>query len=59
MASGVSLYVMCPTNSRIDYCHYESSKTYFKRVLNNYANLGDTFLENLQGLTTLKVWWSG
>ena len=25
---------------------------------NNYANLGDTFLENLQGLTTLKVYQS-
>ena len=31
------------------------AKRILKDYWNNYANLGDTFLENLQGLTTLKV----
>ena len=31
------------------------AKKILKAYWNNYANLGDTFLENLQGLTTLKV----
>jgi len=31
------------------------AKKILKTYWNNYANLGDTFLENLQGLTTLKV----
>ncbi|MGL4337355.1 MAG: ABC transporter ATP-binding protein/permease [Turicibacter sp.] len=31
------------------------AKRILKQYWNNYANLGDTFLENLQGLTTLKV----
>lgn len=31
------------------------AKRILKEYWNNYANLGDTFLENLQGLTTLKV----
>lgn len=31
------------------------AKKILKEYWNNYANLGDTFLENLQGLTTLKV----
>lgn len=30
------------------------AKKILKEYWNNYANLGDTFLENLQGLTTLK-----
>lgn len=32
------------------------AKRILKEYWNNYANLGDTFLENLQGLTTLKVY---
>ena len=32
------------------------AKKILKEYWNNYANLGDTFLENLQGLTTLKVY---
>jgi len=32
------------------------AKRILKDYWNNYANLGDTFLENLQGLTTLKVY---
>ncbi len=31
------------------------AKRILKEYWNNYADLGDTFLENLQGLTTLKV----
>ena len=31
------------------------AKKILKEYWNSYANLGDTFLENLQGLTTLKV----
>ena len=31
------------------------AKKILKNYWNSYANLGDTFLENLQGLTTLKV----
>lgn len=31
------------------------AKRILKDYWNNYANLGDTFLENLQGLTTLKI----
>ena len=31
-------------------------KRILKAYWNNYANLGETFLENLQGLTTLKVY---
>ena len=31
------------------------AKRILKDYWNNYANLGDTFLENLQGLTTMKV----
>ncbi|WP_394873002.1 ABC transporter ATP-binding protein/permease [Clostridium butyricum] len=31
------------------------AKEILKEYWNSYANLGDTFLENLQGLTTLKV----
>lgn len=31
------------------------AKRILKDYWNNYANLGDTFLENIQGLTTLKV----
>lgn len=31
------------------------AKKILKEYWNNYSNLGDTFLENLQGLTTLKV----
>lgn len=31
------------------------AKRILKEYWNSYANLGDTFLENLQGLTTLKV----
>lgn len=32
------------------------AKRILKAYWNNYANLGETFLENLQGLTTLKVY---
>ncbi len=32
------------------------AKRILKEYWSNYANLGDTFLENLQGLTTLKVY---
>lgn len=32
------------------------AKRILKEYWNNYANLGGTFLENLHGLTTLKVY---
>ena len=53
--AALSFYVMCAVNSGINYCDYEIAKRILKEYWNNYADLGDTFLENLQGLTTLKV----
>ena len=46
---------MCATYTNFYNCNNEGWKKILKDYWKSYSDLGGTFLENLQGLTTLKV----
>ena len=47
---------MCPFDSYVDCVCTKICEKTIKSILGQYTKLGDSFLENLQGLTTLKIY---
>lgn len=47
---------LCTAYSAFYCCSSKNRKKTSQQILGVYTNLGDTFLENIQGLTTLKVY---
>lgn len=47
---------MCSFDSYVDCVCTKFAKRLLNRYWGQYTKLGDSFLENLQGLTTLKIY---
>ena len=47
---------LCATDPDLDRCGTEDRKETLSKYWSIYTGLGDSFLENLQGLTTLKIY---
>ena len=54
--ASVILLICVPSDSNLDRCGTEDRKETLNKYWSIYTGLGDSFLENLQGLTTLKIY---